>query len=67
METLIIEAKDTKELATVKAVLKALNVSFRKENTVSEELIDVIEKGRDDVKAGRTTIIKSSADLWKLD
>lgn len=66
METLIVEAKDHRELATVKAVLKALKVSFRKEVAISRDLIDVIEKGRADAKAGRTTTIKPG-DLWKLD
>lgn len=66
MGTLIVEAKDRRELATIKAVLKALNVSFRKENLISRDLIDVIEKGRADAKAGKTTIIKSG-ELWKLD
>lgn len=67
METLIVEAKDQKELETVKAVLKALNVSFKKENTISQGLVDVIERGRADAKAGRVTVIKSNDDLWKLD
>ncbi|RYX87455.1 hypothetical protein EON73_01385 [bacterium] len=67
METLIVEPKNRKQLSAIKAFLKALDVSFRKDNEVSKELAEVIERGRQDAKSGRTTVIKSSADLWKLD
>jgi len=67
METLIVQAKDQKELETVKAVLRALKVSFKKENEISQDLVKIIESGRADAKAGKTTVIKSNDDLWRLD
>lgn len=67
METLIVHPKTRKQLLAVEAVLNALNVNFRKEEnkSYSQELLDVIEKGREDDKAGNAIKIKP-ADIWNL-
>ncbi len=60
METLIVEAKDQKELATVQAVLKALKVSFRKEDKSSYDptFVAKIEQSVQEVKEGKVTRVK---------
>jgi len=60
METLIVEAKDEKELATVRAVLKALKVSFRKgDKTIyAPDFVAKIEKSVQEVKDGKVTRVE---------
>lgn len=60
METLIVEAKDQKELATVQAVLKALKVSFRKEDRSLYDpgFVAKIEQSVQEVKQGKVTRVK---------
>ena len=65
METLIVNPKNQKQLDAVEAVLKALNVSFKKEETYNPEFVEKIEKSRAEAKAGKTTTIKPS-DIWNL-
>ncbi|MEO7211908.1 DUF2683 family protein [Mucilaginibacter sp.] len=68
METLSIHPKTKKQLDAVVAVLKALDISFEKEEkgSYNPEFVAKIEKGRADIKAGNTTKIKP-ADIWNLD
>ena len=67
METLIVHPKNQKQLATVEAILKALDVAFKKEeeNQYNPDFVAKIEKSRSEVKAGNTTKIKP-ADIWNL-
>lgn len=60
MERLIVEAKDPKELATVQAVLKALKVSFRKEDRslYDPAFVAKIEQSVQEVKQGKVTRVK---------
>lgn len=67
MQTLIVQPKDRKELAAVKAALRALGVSFKKEEVepYDPEFVAKIERSKADARAGKTTTIKP-ADIWNL-
>lgn len=66
METLIVRPKNQKQMATVEAVLKALNVTFQKEekNGYSPEFVAKILEGSKEVAEGKGTKIPFE-DLWK--
>lgn len=67
METIIVHPKNPKQSAAVEAVLKALNVAFKKgKSPYDPAFVAKIEKSKADVKAGKTTKIKP-ADIWSLD
>jgi hypothetical protein len=67
METLIVKPKNKKQLDAVEAVLKALNVAFKKEEekAYNEEYAAKIEKSSAEIKADKTTKIRP-ADIWNL-
>lgn len=60
MQTLIVQPKDRKELAAVKAALKALGVSFKKEEVepYDPEFVAKIERSRQEVKEGKFSSVK---------
>lgn len=66
METLIVRPKNQKQMATVEAVLKALNVTFQKEekNGYSPEFVAKILEGSKEIAEGKGTKIPLE-DLWK--
>lgn len=69
METLIIHPEGEDKAKALKAFLKAFNIRFEsyideKQNPYNSEFIAKIERGNDDVKAGRTTKI-SLDEIWK--
>lgn len=66
METLIVQPKGKKQLATVKAVLKALDVTFKKEkgSHYNPEFVAKILKGSKEISEGKGTKIPLE-DLWK--
>jgi hypothetical protein len=70
METLIVLPKDKEQLATLKAIMKALKVDFKteksKDKSYNPEFIAKMEKSEADFKAGRTTKIEP-ADIWNLE
>ena len=64
METLIIHPRNSKESATVEAILKALDVPFHKQ----QEGFDPIFSGK--MEAGKTAGHSKKApgdDIWKLE
>ena len=76
METLIVEPKNRKQLIAIKSFLKALNVSFRKDDDSSinpsasgdkwfldPENLSIVEKGMQDSKKGKT--VRLTGDLKK--
>jgi hypothetical protein len=69
METLIVQPKSKKQLSAVKAILKALDVSFKKtnENQYDQAFVDEILQGDEDFKAGRgkKMTIEELNGLWK--
>ncbi|WP_426669703.1 DUF2683 family protein [Mucilaginibacter sp. McL0603] len=64
METLIVHPKDKKQLMAITAILKALDVDFKKESPYDPEFVAMIHKGTEDIKNGKGTKIKLE-DLWK--
>jgi hypothetical protein len=60
MEALIVEPKNKKELTAIKAVLKALDVSFRtgEESTYDPEFVAKIKRSEQQVKEGKVTRVK---------
>ncbi len=66
METLIVRPKNQKQLATVEAVLKALNVAFQKEekSQYNSEFVAKILEGSKEIAEGKGTKIPLE-DLWK--
>jgi hypothetical protein len=68
METLIIHPENKEQLVAVKAVLKALKISFKKTQKVDEgyrkEFSDKILQGRMDIENGKGVKL-AIKDLWK--
>lgn len=66
METLIVQPKNHKQLAAVEAVLKALNVAFKKEekSPYNPAFVAKIKRGEQAAKNGKGVKINIS-DLWK--
>ncbi|QPH37687.1 DUF2683 family protein [Pedobacter endophyticus] len=67
METLIVQPKTQKQLQAVKAVLKALDVSFKKtaeESSYNPKFVSKIRESEQNYKDGNFKIIKVE-DLWK--
>ncbi len=67
METLIVHPKSKKQLAAVKAVLKALEVSFEKEEEKSPynpEFVAQIKENYKQAKQGMVVTIKDPKDIW---
>jgi len=71
MESLIIQPKDRKQLSTIKAILKALDVSFKKvegdeTSFLSQSVANkkAIDHSIQQAKNGQTVKI-AVADLWK--
>jgi hypothetical protein len=60
MEALIVEPKNRKQLQAIKAVLKALDISFRteEENPYDPEFVAKIKKSEQQVKEGKVTRVK---------
>ena len=67
METLIVEPKSRKQLNAVKAILKALDVSFRNEgeSPYNPEFVAKIKKSEQQIKEGKVTSVKKE-DLQNL-
>jgi hypothetical protein len=63
METLIVHTNTKEELKIVKGIMKALRVKYE-ESPYNPEFVAKINKGKADVKAGRTTKI-SIDEIWK--
>lgn len=66
MEALIVEPKNRQQLAALKAVLKALDINFRKEseNAYNPIFTKKILDGREDVKHGKGVKVDVN-NLWK--
>jgi len=71
METLIIQPKDRKQLSTIKAILKALDVAFKKGEEDETAFLSrsvankkAINKSIKQAENGQTVKI-AVADLWK--
>lgn len=66
METLIVKPKNQKQLATVEAVLKALNIAFQKEekSEYNSGFVAKILEGSKEIAEGKGTKIPLE-DLWK--
>jgi len=60
MEALIVEPKNKKELQAIKAVLKALDISFRTEDEspYNPEFVSKIKKSEQEIKEGKITRVK---------
>ena len=60
MEALIVEPKNKKELQAIKAVLKALDISFRtkEERPYDPEFVAKIKKSEQQIKEGKVTRVK---------
>jgi len=71
METLILKPKDRKQLSAMKAILKALNVAFKKEKDdetgyLSKSSVNkkTLNKSIKQAESGQTVKV-TVADLWK--
>lgn len=68
MESIIVHPENKAQLTALKAVLKAMKIAFEKkeeENTATSALSELIARGREDEKSGKTIKIKP-ADIWNL-
>ena len=65
METIIVHPKNQKQSATIEAVLKALDVSFKKEeDTYNPEFVAKILESYEKAKKGEVITIKDPKDIW---
>jgi hypothetical protein len=65
MESLIVHPQNKKQLTALKAVMKALDISFEKtKSPYSPEFIEMLRQGDEDLKAGKGVKV-DIADLWK--
>jgi hypothetical protein len=66
METIIVHPKNQKQLATIEAILKALDVSFNKEekSPYSPAFVAKIKKSMEQVKQGKVVTIKDPKNIW---
>ena len=63
MQTLIVHTATKEELTIVKGIMKALKLKYEESN-YNIEFVNKIQKGKADVKAGKTTKI-SLDEIWK--
>jgi len=55
MEILIVHPDSKEKLATLKAIMKALKISYREEKSLyNTEFVAKVLQGDEDIKAGRT-------------
>jgi len=66
MEAIIVHPKNKKQSATIEAVLKALNVSFEKEeqDTYNPEFVAMVLESRERAKKGEVVTIKDPKNIW---
>lgn len=67
METLIVEPKSQKQLSAIKAVLKALDVNFRKEeeSPYHPDFVAKIKKSKELFEKGEYITLDPSKSLWE--
>jgi hypothetical protein len=74
METLIMHPKNKEQLTALKAIAKAFKIDFQAEelterertiNLYGKEAVETIERGEEDIKAGRVTRIKDVKNIWE--
>lgn len=68
METLVFQSDNQEKLEALKAVARALKISFKSEKpTYNPEFVAKIEQGRKDKKAGKGVVISQEEldSLWK--
>jgi hypothetical protein len=66
METLIVHPKNQKQLATIEAILKALDVSFNKEekSPYNPEFVAKVKESIEQAKKGNVVTIKDPKNIW---
>ena len=65
METLIVHPENKKQLAALKAFMKAFKISFEeKKSTYDSEFVAMIKQGDDDLAAGKGVNVDVD-NLWK--
>ena len=73
METLIMHPKNKEQVTALKAIAKAFKIDFTAEQSTEKEkaiklygkeLVESIERGEEDIKAGRVTRIKDINNIW---
>lgn len=67
METLIVEPKSRKQLNAIKAVLKALDIAFRKEkeSPYNPEFVAKIKKSEEQFEKGEYITLDPNKSLWE--
>ncbi len=64
METLIVHPDNEAQLTAVKAVLKALNISFEKKKYYDSDFVKKIKDSETSFRKGKFKTVKTE-DLWK--
>jgi len=73
METLIMHPKNKEQLTALKAIAKAFKIDYKTAklsdrekaiNLYGKENVEAIERGEEDIKAGRVTRIKDVKNIW---
>ena len=66
METIIVHPKSQKQLATIEAILKALDVSFEKEekSPYNPDFVARILESHERAKKGEVITIKDPKNIW---
>lgn len=66
METIIVHPKSRKQLATIEAILKALDVSFKKEENspYNPDFVAKVLDNYERAKKGEVVVIKDPKNIW---
>ena len=65
METLIVHPENKEQLAVLKAVIKALKITFETEKSpYKPQFVAKIKESQQQARDGKITVIKTQ-DLWK--
>jgi hypothetical protein len=67
METIVVHPKNKKQSATVEAILKALDVSFNKEeqDTYNPEFVAKIKESERQIKEGNFITLDPTKSIWE--
>ena len=66
MDTIIVHPKSKKQMETVEAILRALDVSFKKEETgsYSPKFVKTVLESYEKAKKGDVVIIDNPKNIW---
>jgi hypothetical protein len=67
METIVVHPKSKKQMETIEAILKALDVSFKKEekSSYSAEFVAKVRESEQQIKEGNFITLDPGKSIWE--